>query len=56
MLLIEYINRHFSGNKSEFARKMDVTPQQVTKWIADNWIVVGHTLYSPKRTVPENGA
>ncbi|MDI3359761.1 hypothetical protein QQF21_17155 [Lelliottia sp. V89_10] len=56
MDLNEYINQNFGGNKAEFARKMEVNPQQVTKWIRDGWIVVGHILYSPRRSVPENGA
>ncbi|MCW7549989.1 helix-turn-helix domain-containing protein [Photorhabdus sp. APURE] len=49
--LKEYIDRHFSGNQSKFAQHMHVTPQQVTRWIAGNWIVVGGILYSPKRRI-----
>lgn len=56
MSLTEYINLYFSGNKAEFARRMEVNPQQVTKWVNDGWIVEGHILYSPRRSVPENGA
>ncbi|EPL2474555.1 TPA: hypothetical protein ACTYTC_001282 [Klebsiella pneumoniae] len=54
MTIDEYVACYFEGNKSAFARHMDVTPQQVTKWVNDSWIVVNHTLYSPRRTVPEN--
>ena len=54
MSLTEYINIYFSGNKSAFARHMDVNPQQITKWVNDGWIIVNHTLYTPRRTVPEN--
>lgn len=53
MPLTYYIATSFGGNKSAFARHMDVTPQQVTKWVNDGWIIVNHTLYSPRRTVPE---
>lgn len=56
MNLAEYIKREFKGNKAEFARRMEVNPQQVTKWINDGWIVDGHILYSPRRAIPENGA
>lgn len=56
MSITEYINLHFNGNQSEFARRMEVNRQQVTRWISEDWIVVGHILYSPRRSVPENGA
>ncbi|TDB53040.1 hypothetical protein [Photorhabdus luminescens] len=49
--LKEYIDRHFGGNQSKFAQHMHVTPQQVAKWIAGNWIVVNDILYSPKRRI-----
>jgi hypothetical protein len=52
MRLIEYITIHFAGNKAEFARHMDVLPQQVTKWINDEWIVVDGKIYSPRRDIP----
>ena len=54
MIIEDYIAAYFGGNKSAFARHMDVNPQQVTKWVNDGWIIVNHTLYSPRRTVPEN--
>ncbi|MBU4680429.1 hypothetical protein KC222_00175 [Cedecea davisae] len=56
MSLTEYIDLHYAGVKADFARAMDVIPQQVTRWINEEWIVVGHILYSPRRAVPENGA
>lgn len=49
MTLTTFIEKHFNGNKSAFARSQDVTPQQVTPWIREGWIVVENTLYSPKR-------
>ncbi|WOL24260.1 hypothetical protein fHeYen801_050c [Yersinia phage fHe-Yen8-01] len=51
MPLVEYININFGGNKSAFARHMEVNPQQVTKWVNDEWIVVGNTLYAPRREI-----
>lgn len=53
MTIEEYISLHFQGNKSAFARHMEVNPQQVTKWVNDGWIVENHTLYSPRRQLPE---
>ncbi|HBE9079103.1 hypothetical protein ABQ313_21070 [Serratia fonticola] len=51
-----YIDFYFDGNRSAFARHMGATPQQVTKWINGEWIVINHHLYSPRRegSVPEN--
>ncbi|MCK1117835.1 hypothetical protein MX040_00350 [Serratia marcescens] len=54
MTLTDYIAAYFGGNKSAFARHMAVNPQQVTKWVADGWIVDNHMLYSPRREIPEN--
>ncbi|WP_239670867.1 hypothetical protein [Vibrio variabilis] len=51
MKLEQFIERHFEGNQSWFARHMDVERQAVTKWINGGWIVVGGRLYSPKREV-----
>lgn len=53
MALTEYIRLRFGGNKAAFARHMGVNPQQVTKWINDEWIVVANKLYAPRREVPE---
>lgn len=49
MKLSEHIDLFFDGNKSAFAKSMSVTPQQVTKWVNDDWIIVDGTLYSPRR-------
>ncbi|MEB6856429.1 hypothetical protein NA898_03295 [Proteus cibi] len=49
MKLFEHIDLFFGGNKSAFAKSMGVTPQQVTKWVNDDWIIVDGTLYSPRR-------
>ncbi|EMU5527938.1 TPA: hypothetical protein L8Q26_004832 [Klebsiella pneumoniae] len=53
MTIDEYVDYYFKGNKSAFARHMEVNPQQVTKWVNDGWVVDNHTLYSPRRIVPE---
>ncbi|EIV2274743.1 TPA: hypothetical protein ACHVWS_005256 [Klebsiella pneumoniae] len=53
MTIDDYVDYYFNGNKSAFARHMEVNPQQVTKWVNDGWVVDNHTLYSPRRSVPE---
>ncbi|MBW5840757.1 hypothetical protein H0I54_02895 [Yersinia kristensenii] len=53
MSVTEFIIINFGGNKAAFARHMGVTPQQVTKWVNDEWIVVGNKLYAPRREVPK---
>ncbi|PKH00876.1 hypothetical protein [Paraglaciecola sp. MB-3u-78] len=50
--LESYINTNFGGNKSAFARHMQINSQQVSKWIKKDWIVNENTLYSPKRDIP----
>lgn len=51
-----YIEFYHAGSQADFARQMGVTPQQVTKWIKGEWVVIDHKLYSPRRggSVPEN--
>lgn len=48
-----YINSYHAGNQADFARHMDVTPQQVTKWLNAGWLVINDQLFSPKRQIPE---
>ena len=52
MPLTDFIAANFGGNNSEFARFMGVNRQQVTRWINERWIVVGNSLYSPRREIP----
>ncbi|WP_336431675.1 hypothetical protein [Providencia sp.] len=52
MTLTEYINTYYAGNQSAFAKACEVKPQQVTKWINGNFIVVNGELYSPRRELP----
>ena len=57
MPLTEYINEHYSGNQSEFAREIGVTRARVGQMINEGWIVlerkqcrkVRDWLYAPKR-------
>mgnify|MGYP000324985684 CR=1 FL=1 len=44
MPLIEYINKFYRGNQASFARLTGVQPG-----INKGFIVVNHTLYSPRR-------
>jgi hypothetical protein len=52
MRLIDYIQQHYGGNQSAFARAMGVPRQQVTRWLVGEWIVYNGRLYSPFRPVP----
>ena len=47
--LTEYIARQHSGSQLDFAKTNCVMKQQVTQWIAKNFIVVDGVLYSPRR-------
>ena len=49
MKLIDYIETHFDGNRSAFARAQGTTKQHVQKWLAGDWEVFGDTLVSVKR-------
>lgn len=58
MTLREYISKHFGGNQSAFARAQGVQKAQVTQWLAKDFIVVNHKLYSHRRdlnTIGEEG-
>lgn len=52
MPLIEYINQYYGGVQAAFASAAGVKPQQVTQWLDGGFIVVNHTLYSPRRELP----
>lgn len=47
--LLEYIDKHFNGSKREFAEAQGIKPQQVTRWLNNEFIVVGNILYSERR-------
>lgn len=51
MKLKDYIEKHYGGNQAAFAKSQDVNPQQVTKWLNMDCIVVDGALYSPRRTL-----
>ena len=51
MTLTDYIGRHYGGNNAAFARANNVHPQQVTRWIRGKFIVIGNTMYSPRRDI-----
>lgn len=48
MLLSEYIKNNYES-QADFARANKVVPQQVTKWIRNNWVIIDCVLYSPQR-------
>jgi hypothetical protein len=47
--LLDHIEKHYSSNQAAFAKAQGVKPQQVTKWLNMNCIVVEGVLYSPRR-------
>lgn len=47
--LIDYIQKHYSGNQAAFGRAHGVKPQQVTKWLDMGCVVLDGVLYSPRR-------
>ena len=49
MKLLDHINKQHGGNQAAFAKSQDVKPQQVTKWLNMNCIVIDGVLYSPRR-------
>ena len=51
MLLKDYINKYYIGVRADFARAQGVLPQQVTKWLASDWLVIDGRLYSPKQVL-----
>lgn len=51
MPLLKYIELNYGGNQAAFAKSQYVKPQQVTKWLNMNCIVVDGVLYSPRRTL-----
>lgn len=53
MQLIDYIKAHYAGNQAAFAKAQGVKPQQVTKWLNMECIVIEGVLYSPRRELKE---
>jgi hypothetical protein len=51
-LLNTYIEKNFKSNKAAFARHMNVSSQQITRWVNENWVVDDNKLYSLRRDVP----
>ena len=49
--LADYISKHYASQRA-FAAAVGVAPQQVTQWLAKDYIVVAGVLYSPRRELP----
>ncbi|MDC9607124.1 hypothetical protein [Xenorhabdus griffiniae] len=47
--LEDYVKVYYQGVKAEFARKQGVSPQQVSQWIKQGFVVIDHKLYSWRR-------
>lgn len=48
--LRDYIETNYSSQRA-FAEAIKVNPQQLTKWLKGEWIVVDGALYSKRRMV-----
>ena len=45
-----HIKLKYGGNKARFARRMDVFPQQVTKWIKKGFVIdQDECIYSKRK-------
>lgn len=51
MDLKDYIDKNYAGVKTRFAADCNVLPQQVTKWLERNCIVINGIIYTPKRMI-----
>ncbi len=51
LTLQQYIDKHFQGTKTLFAKLQGVKPPQVTQWINKDTVVVDGKLYSYRRTL-----
>ncbi|CDM91152.1 5-methyltetrahydropteroyltriglutamate--homocysteine methyltransferase [Xenorhabdus bovienii] len=49
--LSDYIEIYYKGVKAEFARRQGVSPQLVSQWIKNDFIVIDHNLYSWRRNL-----
>ncbi|OHT22727.1 hypothetical protein A3Q29_09495 [Providencia stuartii] len=47
-----FINENYGGNKKKFADACKVYPQQVSKWVKNNNIIIDGVMYSPLREIP----
>lgn len=54
MLLKDYIKKHYA-TQAEFSKDNDLLPQQVTKYIRRNMVVVNGMLYTPVRPIKQVG-
>ncbi|TCW00409.1 hypothetical protein EDC52_101759 [Biostraticola tofi] len=52
MMLTDFIDKTFGGNKAAFARHMGVDAQTVNKWVKAGWLVIDDKLCSPRRDIP----
>ena len=52
MLLKEFIDRRYGGNKAAFARAMGVHKQSVNEWLKSGYIVFNGAIYSKRREIP----
>ena len=50
MKLRDYIKANFKTQR-EFAKHMETTPQHITVWLRNEYIVIDHVIYRPIKKV-----
>ena len=57
--LLDYIKKHYNGNRAAFGRAQGVQRQDVHSWLIAGYVVIDDELYSKRRTlepVPPKGS
>ena len=54
--LAQYIDRHFNGHQSAFAKAQGVQRAQVTQWLKGEYFVSGNELLLKRRTLEKKAA
>lgn len=47
LTLRDHIDKYHGGNQSDFARTIEVSKQQITKWLKNKVIMVNGSMYYP---------
>ncbi|TAI92991.1 hypothetical protein EG332_22395, partial [Pectobacterium versatile] len=51
MDITRHIDINYGGVQAKFAKELGVNPQQVTKWIANKYVIIDGIIYSPLRSI-----
>ncbi|MBA0176925.1 hypothetical protein [Pectobacterium carotovorum] len=53
MDIARHIDIYYGGVQAKFAKELGVNPQQVTKWIANKYVIIDGIIYSPLRSMEQ---